>query len=156
MLTSPSCFVRARRLNVIIQPHLRFVYELMKWDEVQQEKRGEPVKRELDWPVVAREIAAMNRPYSRSWTTNWSGFWSVWFEETRSLWQLQSSILDWSYVAAMNSTSMRRLHECYEDMDVTMSMTDIGNLDVNARQGILLGLARFEVAQLLVYDCNAE
>ncbi|KAK5449745.1 tyrosine/serine/threonine protein phosphatase pps1 [Exophiala xenobiotica] len=60
------CFVRARRLNVIIQPHLRFVYELMKWDEQQQAKRGEPVKRELEWAVVAREIAAMNRPYSRT------------------------------------------------------------------------------------------
>ncbi|KAL2260867.1 hypothetical protein VTK26DRAFT_5015 [Humicola hyalothermophila] len=27
------CFVRARRLNVIIQPHLRFAYELLKWEE---------------------------------------------------------------------------------------------------------------------------
>lgn len=61
-----SCFVRARRLNVIIQPHLRFVYELMKWDEQQQAKRGLAINRELDWPVVAREIAAMNRPYSRN------------------------------------------------------------------------------------------
>ncbi|EXJ84387.1 hypothetical protein A1O3_05054 [Capronia epimyces CBS 606.96] len=60
------CFVRARRLNVIIQPHLKFVYELMKWDEQQQEKRGEPVKRELEWATVAREIAAMNRPYARN------------------------------------------------------------------------------------------
>ncbi|KIW33303.1 uncharacterized protein PV07_00161 [Cladophialophora immunda] len=60
------CFVRARRLNVIIQPHLRFVYELMKWDELQQEKRGVVVKRELEWAAVAREIAAMNRPYARS------------------------------------------------------------------------------------------
>ena len=58
--------MRARRLNVIIQPHLKFVYELMKWDEQQQEKRGEPVKRELDWATVAREIAAMNRPYARN------------------------------------------------------------------------------------------
>lgn len=67
LLTSiTSCFVRARRLNVIIQPHLRFVYELMKWDELQQSKRGEPVKRELEWAIVAREIAAMNRPYARS------------------------------------------------------------------------------------------
>jgi dual specificity MAP kinase phosphatase len=38
----------------------------MKWDEQQQAKRGEPVKRELEWAVVAREIAAMNRPYSRT------------------------------------------------------------------------------------------
>ncbi|ETI21565.1 hypothetical protein G647_07912 [Cladophialophora carrionii CBS 160.54] len=60
------CFVRARRLNVIIQPHLRFVYELMKFDEQQQEKRGEPLCRELEWATVAREIAAMNRPYARS------------------------------------------------------------------------------------------
>ena len=61
-----SCFVRARRLNVIIQPHLRFVYELMKFDEQQQEKRGEAPRREFEWATVAREIAAMNRPYARS------------------------------------------------------------------------------------------
>ncbi|RMY68377.1 hypothetical protein D0862_14989 [Hortaea werneckii] len=78
------CFVRARRLNVIIQPHLRFVWELMKWEEQEQEEEVEEVqggeegegqegtttvgrvrKRELDWPTVCREIAAMNRPYSR-------------------------------------------------------------------------------------------
>ena len=34
------CYVRARRLNVIIQPHLRFVYELMKWDEKLQVERS--------------------------------------------------------------------------------------------------------------------
>lgn len=60
-----SCFVRARRLNVIIQPHLRFTYELLKWDEIQQIKRGQGIKRELEWATVAREIAAMNRPYAR-------------------------------------------------------------------------------------------
>jgi dual specificity MAP kinase phosphatase len=60
-----SCFVRARRLNVIIQPHLRFVYELLKWDEQQQQKRREPLRRELEWASVAREIALMNKPYSR-------------------------------------------------------------------------------------------
>lgn len=60
-----SCFVRARRLNVIIQPHLRFTYELLKWDELQQIKRGQGIKRELEWATVAREIAAMNRPYAR-------------------------------------------------------------------------------------------
>jgi hypothetical protein len=60
-----SCFVRARRLNVIIQPHLRFVYELMKFDEVLQQRRGEGIKRELEWASVAREIACMNRPYAR-------------------------------------------------------------------------------------------
>ena len=60
-----SCFVRARRLNVIIQPHLRFAYELLKWDEVQQQRRGEPTRRELEWATIAREIAAMNKPYAR-------------------------------------------------------------------------------------------
>lgn len=64
-LTCRSCFVRARRLNVIIQPHLRFSYELLKWEEYQAKKRGKPLKRELEWGTIAREIAAMNKPYSR-------------------------------------------------------------------------------------------
>ncbi|TKX21933.1 dual specificity phosphatase-like protein [Elsinoe australis] len=59
------CFVRARRLNVIIQPHLRFSYELLKYEEHQAMKHGVPFKRELEWATIAREIAAMNRPYSR-------------------------------------------------------------------------------------------
>lgn len=59
------CFVRARRLNVIIQPHLRFAYELLKWEELQCIKRGKPLRRELEWASIAREIAAMNKPYSR-------------------------------------------------------------------------------------------
>ncbi|RAH44439.1 tyrosine/serine/threonine protein phosphatase PPS1 [Aspergillus brunneoviolaceus CBS 621.78] len=59
------CFVRARRLNVIIQPHLRFVYELLKWEELQVQKRNKTPRRELEWPTVAREIALMNKPYSR-------------------------------------------------------------------------------------------
>ncbi|PGH26976.1 hypothetical protein AJ80_01360 [Polytolypa hystricis UAMH7299] len=59
------CFVRARRLNVIIQPHLRFVYELLKWDEQLQQKRNQPIKRELEWASVSREIALMNKPYSK-------------------------------------------------------------------------------------------
>lgn len=60
------CFVRARRLNVIIQPHLRFAYELLKWEEVNQAKKGGPgIKRELEWGEITREIALMNRPYAR-------------------------------------------------------------------------------------------
>ncbi len=59
------CFVRARRLNVIIQPHLRFSYELLKWEETLRQRRGQPARRELEWGEIAREIAAMNRPYSR-------------------------------------------------------------------------------------------
>ncbi|KAI8407273.1 hypothetical protein FOFC_12708 [Fusarium oxysporum] len=61
------CYVRARRLNVIIQPHLRFAYELLKYEEALQQD-GDPdaeVKRTLEWAEIAREIALMNRPYSR-------------------------------------------------------------------------------------------
>lgn len=61
------CFVRARRLNVIIQPHLRFAYELLRWEETLQQKdnASAPPKRELEWGEITREIALMNRPYSR-------------------------------------------------------------------------------------------
>ncbi|KAI1192300.1 hypothetical protein F5X97DRAFT_329807 [Nemania serpens] len=67
------CFVRARRLNVIIQPHLRFAYELLKWEELLQATRQrdnpaselETAGRELEWGEIAREIALMNRPYAR-------------------------------------------------------------------------------------------
>ncbi|KAB5585392.1 hypothetical protein GE09DRAFT_25018 [Coniochaeta sp. 2T2.1] len=66
------CFVRARRLNVIIQPHLRFAYELLKWEELLKSKAdssdhcdGLVAKRELEWGEIAREIAVMNRPYAR-------------------------------------------------------------------------------------------
>ncbi|KAL6915925.1 hypothetical protein ACHAPO_005381 [Fusarium lateritium] len=61
------CYVRARRLNVIIQPHLRFAYELLKYEEALQQD-GDPdaeIKRTLEWSEIAREIALMNRPYSR-------------------------------------------------------------------------------------------
>jgi dual specificity MAP kinase phosphatase len=66
------CFVRARRLNVIIQPHLRFAYELLKWEEILHARRpldtkldDTGFKRELEWAEIAREIALMNRPYAR-------------------------------------------------------------------------------------------
>lgn len=61
------CFVRARRLNVIIQPHLRFSYELLKWEEKLKAERHPEGKfrRELEWPEIAREIAALNKPYAR-------------------------------------------------------------------------------------------
>ncbi|ESZ94713.1 dual specificity phosphatase [Sclerotinia borealis F-4128] len=62
------CFVRARRLNVIIQPHLRFTYELLKWEEKLKMREGrfggKGWGRELEWADIAREIAEMNRPYS--------------------------------------------------------------------------------------------
>ena len=40
-------------------------YELLRWEEVQQVRRGKPLRRELEWATIAREIALMNKPYSR-------------------------------------------------------------------------------------------
>lgn len=61
------CFVRARRLNVIIQPHLRFAYELLQWEQLlmQNSNHDGSFHRELEWAEITREIALMNRPYSR-------------------------------------------------------------------------------------------
>lgn len=59
------CYVRARRLNVIIQPHLRFMYELLKFEESLATRNGNAPKREIEWMHLAREIAIMNRPYTR-------------------------------------------------------------------------------------------
>jgi len=59
------CFVRARRLNVIIQPHLRFAYELLKWEERLQTGPAGGIRRELQWGEIAREVALMNQPYAR-------------------------------------------------------------------------------------------
>ena len=71
-------FVRARRLNVIIQPNLRFMYELMKWEELEfarnlemtppatttntEEKRE--YKREMEWAWLCKEIADLNKTYT--------------------------------------------------------------------------------------------
>jgi dual specificity MAP kinase phosphatase len=71
-------FVRARRLNVIIQPNLRFMYELMKWEELEfarnLERRaldpfmdaGEQreYKREMEWAWLCKEIADLNKTYT--------------------------------------------------------------------------------------------
>lgn len=61
------CFVRARRLNVIIQPHLLFAYELLRWEELLRQRDDEEslTRRELEWTDITREIALMNRPYAR-------------------------------------------------------------------------------------------
>lgn len=55
-------YVRARRLNIIIQPNLRFMYELFKWDELQREGK-EGNLREIDWFIMCREIVRLNLPY---------------------------------------------------------------------------------------------
>ncbi|KAK9458480.1 uncharacterized protein V1516DRAFT_682659 [Lipomyces oligophaga] len=61
-------YVRTRRLNVIIQPNLRFMYELMKWEEEEVRRRGGEralvdYRRDMEWAHLCREIAAMNKIY---------------------------------------------------------------------------------------------
>lgn len=68
-LAQAYLYVRVRRLNIIIQPNLRFMYELFKWEEQQKsiEEKGETVRRrqmrEIDWFAMCREITRLNIPY---------------------------------------------------------------------------------------------
>jgi dual specificity MAP kinase phosphatase len=74
-------FVRARRLNVIIQPNLRFMYELLKWEELEfarnlEQRKLDPFtdqsdpgfpreyKREMEWASLCKEIADLNKTYT--------------------------------------------------------------------------------------------
>ena len=66
-------YVRVRRLNIIIQPNLRFMYELFKWEEQERKKISETrdqynqerpaILREIDWFVMCREILCLNLAY---------------------------------------------------------------------------------------------
>lgn len=54
-------FVRVRRLNIIIQPNLMFMYELCKWQELH---RIEDKKlRSVDWHIMCRAISELNSNY---------------------------------------------------------------------------------------------
>ncbi|SMN19272.1 similar to Saccharomyces cerevisiae YBR276C PPS1 Protein phosphatase with specificity for serine, threonine, and tyrosine residues [Maudiozyma saulgeensis] len=50
-------YVRVRRLNIIIQPNLMFMYDLLKW----QEALG--IKREMNWHIICRNILELNKRY---------------------------------------------------------------------------------------------
>lgn len=50
-------FVRVRRLNIIIQPNLMFMYELLKWQEFNGEKRN------IDWHILCRSVSELNNNY---------------------------------------------------------------------------------------------
>lgn len=61
---------RARRLNVIIQPNLRFMYELVKWGHEERSKSvvigdtEDPLlARSIEWPTLAAKISKLNRFY---------------------------------------------------------------------------------------------
>ncbi|KAK6201610.1 protein phosphatase S phase [Scheffersomyces amazonensis] len=80
-LPTAYLYVRVRRLNIIIQPNLRFMYELFKWEEFQKLKARQeetnadndhtndhdndhdPYLREIDWFMMCREIMKLNIPY---------------------------------------------------------------------------------------------
>ncbi len=63
-LTEAYLLVRARRLNVIIQPNLRFMYELLKWEQEERSKQaGKMIPRVIEWPHLARKISRLNRVY---------------------------------------------------------------------------------------------
>lgn len=51
-------YVRVRRLNVIIQPNLMFMYELLKWQEIQG------ISKRIDWHILCRSIAELNAKYT--------------------------------------------------------------------------------------------
>ncbi|CCG25207.1 dual specificity protein phosphatase [Candida orthopsilosis Co 90-125] len=80
-------YVRVRRLNIIIQPNLRFMYELFKWEQDVKQTKSRQSKnsddsggdddgnverryhdgtfylREIDWFIMCREIMKLNLPY---------------------------------------------------------------------------------------------
>lgn len=56
-------YVRVRRLNIIIQPNLRFMYELFKWEEQEKTKTNATTLRDIDWFIMCREIMKLNLPY---------------------------------------------------------------------------------------------
>lgn len=54
--------VRVRRLNVVIQPNLRLMYELLRLEE--KLRQGSRRLRSADWPALCREIVALNSMYT--------------------------------------------------------------------------------------------
>lgn len=57
-LVEAYLMVRARRLSVIIQPNLLFMYELLQWEQ-QLRGRFDP----MGWPGIAREVHGLNMYY---------------------------------------------------------------------------------------------
>lgn len=60
--------VRARRLNVIIQPNLRFMYELLRWSQEERSRlqglpEGQLVGRTMEWASLSTKIARLNKHY---------------------------------------------------------------------------------------------
>ncbi|KAG9285422.1 hypothetical protein G9A89_010897 [Geosiphon pyriformis] len=56
-LVSSYLFVRARRLNVIIQPNLKFMYELLQYEQKLTGRMG------ISWTGLAKEVHTLNMCY---------------------------------------------------------------------------------------------
>lgn len=50
-------YVRAHRLNVIIQPNLKFMYEML---QLEQKETGTTT---ITWPILCQEIYNLNLSY---------------------------------------------------------------------------------------------
>lgn len=59
-LVQAYLFVRARRLNVIIQPNLKFMYELLQYE---QRLLG---RAQIFWQILSKEIHSLNMCYRES------------------------------------------------------------------------------------------
>ncbi|KAI7848672.1 protein-tyrosine phosphatase-like protein [Circinella umbellata] len=59
-LVQAYLYVRARRLNVIIQPNLKFMYEML---QLEQHLIG---KATISWPILSKEIHLLNMSYRES------------------------------------------------------------------------------------------
>ncbi|RKP30492.1 hypothetical protein METBISCDRAFT_30857 [Metschnikowia bicuspidata] len=65
LLPQAYLYVRVRRLNIVIQPNLRFMYELFKWEELERMRRRDAGDlRVVDWFVMCEVIKKLNLPFS--------------------------------------------------------------------------------------------
>lgn len=70
-LVDAYLIVRSRRLNVLIQPNMRLLYNLCGWEvELARDRaKGDISKlrrelsRSLNWPYLAREVHRLNEKY---------------------------------------------------------------------------------------------
>lgn len=59
-LVEAYLFVRARRLNVIIQPNLKFMYEMLQLEQKETNTAT------ISWPILCHEISNLNFSYRDS------------------------------------------------------------------------------------------
>lgn len=70
-LVDAYLIVRSRRLNVLIQPNMRLLYNLCGWEvDLARERAKDDINklrcelaRSLNWPYLAREVHRLNEKY---------------------------------------------------------------------------------------------